>query len=484
MEILTGKISFLNEKLRSIDLGEVLQSIKKSFANSIQFIKNLGIAGQLDDYERRKLRVFNQLNFFQLLTGILIPLIGILHQDKIPSSAWWLACVPVVISVVVLFLNFYQKYEAAQLVYFILYPFFTGFVYLKGMNAGVELHFILYGVIAVFYLQDIGYMLFAIALSIINYFVLSVLIKDFVYEVKLENRFLYFFNHLLALGFIFYGLFLIKKENNGYQLRLISKQKALHKKNIQIEKQTEVITEKARLLEIQKAELTELNSLKTKLFSVIAHDLKSPMYALRNLFRNIHQENMPAEEMKNLVPDVLMDLNYTIGLMENLLQWSKTQMESNHVRPEEIDISKMIQDVLHILRLQAEAKQIYIDTKNSKPVYVYADKDMVNLVLRNLLSNAIKFTPQQGNIEVGINEISSFVEIYVQDSGTGISKEAMQKINENNFYTTKGTASESGTGLGLMLCKEFLARNGGQMHIESEPGKGSVFSFTLPRSGD
>jgi two-component system sensor histidine kinase/response regulator len=106
----------------------------------------------------------------------------------------------------------------------------------------------------------------------------------------------------------------------------------------------------------------------------------------------------------------------------------------------------------------------------------------VNLVLRNLLSNAIKFTPQQGTIEVGVNQLNSFVEVYVQDSGTGISKEALLKINENNFYTTKGTASESGTGLGLMLCKEFLAKNGGQMHIESEIGKGSVFSFTLPRS--
>jgi signal transduction histidine kinase len=205
------------------------------------------------------------------------------------------------------------------------------------------------------------------------------------------------------------------------------------------------------------------------------------MYALRNLFKNMHQKNTPATEIKKVVPDVLMDLNYTIGLMENLLQWSKTQMQSSAAKPEELDLSKMINEVLHLLRLQAEAKQIYIENKNCSQVYVYADKDMVNLVLRNLLSNAIKFTPNQGYIEVGVNEVASFVEIYVQDSGVGISKEAIQKINESNFYTTKGTSSESGTGLGLMLCKEFLQKNGGQMHIESEPGKGSTFSFTLPR---
>jgi signal transduction histidine kinase len=349
------------------------------------------------------------------------------------------------------------------------------------LDAGIELHFILYGVLAVFFLQDIGYMIFTIALSMINYFVVSVVLKEHRYELRDEYQFLFFLNHLLSLAFIFYGLFLIKKENTGYQFQLLAKQRALHKKNLEIKKQKEVILEKARLLEAQKAELTELNSLKSKLFSVIAHDLKTPMYALRNLFRNMHQQNQPAEEIKTLVPDVLMDLNYTIGLMENLLQWSKTQMQANQVRPEELNISSMIQEVLHLLRLQAEAKQIYIETKNQQPVYVFADKDMVNLVLRNLLSNAIKFTPQQGTIEVGVNEATSFVEIYVQDSGMGISKEALQKINENNFYTTKGTASESGTGLGLMLCKEFLAKNGGKMHIESEAGKGSIFSFTLPR---
>ncbi|MFL5809919.1 MAG: sensor histidine kinase [Flavisolibacter sp.] len=436
----------------------------------------------MEDYEKRKLTIFNQLNFIQLLLGILIPMVGLIKSDKLPASAWILACLPTLISIVVLYFNYLRKYEAARLAYFILYPFFTGFVYLKGMNMGIELHFILYGVLAVFFLQDMGYMIFAIALSMVNYYVLAVVLKDYQYEVKLDNKFLYFFNELLALAFIFYGLYLIKRENTEYQFNILAKQRALHKKTLEIKKQKEVIFEKAKMLQEQKRELTELNSLKTKLFTVIAHDLKSPMYALRNLFRNMHQQNMPAEDMKALVPEVLMDLNYTIGLMENLLQWSKTQMQSNSIRPEELDISQLITDVSHLLRLQAEAKQIYVNCKINGSVHVLADKDMINLVLRNLLSNAIKFTPQMGMIEIGVNDLNSFVEIYVQDSGTGITKDALQKINENNFYTTKGTASESGTGLGLMLCKEFLAKNGGKMQIESELGKGSIFSFTLPRS--
>jgi two-component system sensor histidine kinase/response regulator len=482
MEILLEKIASFNTKLRSIALAESFESFKKRFAHILRQIKSIGYTKELDDYEKRKLAVFNLLNFIQLLTGVLSPVLGLIHRDQIPTSLWILALLPCLISITVLYLNYLQKYNGARLCYFILYPFFTGFVYLQGMNTGVELHFILYGVLAVFFLQDMGYMLFTIALSMINYYLLSVVLKNFIYEVKTENRMLYFFNQFLSLGFIFYGLYLIKKENTSYQFKLLYKQRALHKKNLEIKKQKEVITEKASLLQDQKAELTELNSLKTKLFTVIAHDLKSPMYALRNLFRNMHQENMPPEEMKALVPDVLMDLNYTIGLMENLLQWSKTQMQSSSVHPEELDICKMIIDVSHLLRLQAEAKQIYIDYKGKADILAVADKEMINLVLRNLLSNAIKFTPQQGVIEIGVNEHAAFIEVYVQDSGTGISKDALQKINENNFFTTKGTASESGTGLGLMLCKEFLAKNGGQMQIESEPGKGSIFSFTLPKS--
>jgi len=170
--------------------------------------------------------------------------------------------------------------------------------------------------------------------------------------------------------------------------------------------------------------------------------------------------------------------------MENLLQWAKSQMQADAIRPQVIDISKITKEVLQLLRLQAEAKHIYVSSKLEKPVYVYADKDMIDLVLRNLLSNAIKFTPEEGTVSVGAREERSFIEIFVEDSGTGISEANMKKLMAENYYTTKGTGGESGTGLGLMLCKEFLARNGGRMNVQSEPGKGSVFSFTLPKGAE
>jgi signal transduction histidine kinase len=166
--------------------------------------------------------------------------------------------------------------------------------------------------------------------------------------------------------------------------------------------------------------------------------------------------------------------------MENVLLWTRSQMQADAVRPQLIDISVLITEVSKLLRLQAEAKGIRVKLEVDNTVSAFADKDMVNLILRNLLSNAIKYTPEQGLITVGARKDTAGVEIFVKDTGMGITKETLDKINLSNYYTTKGTSGESGTGLGLMLCREFLARNGGKLHIESQPEKGSVFSFTLP----
>jgi signal transduction histidine kinase len=346
----------------------------------------------------------------------------------------------------------------------------TCVVYLNGINIGNELFFVLYGILSVFFLRDFGHILFTIGFSMISYYMLTVIWNQRQYELATANLGMYRFNQALAVVFIYYGLFLIKRENNSYQFRLLRRNRILHHKNVEIEQ--------------QKNELAELNGLKSKLFSVIAHDLKTPMYALRNLFTQIEKQNLPAAEVKAFVPQVVTDLNYTVGLMENLLQWAKTQMDSFTIQSKPVDIQQLVREVIQLLQTQAAAKNIYMSCQSEDIIQVVADKDMISLVLRNLLSNAIKFTPESGRIEVGVNDCESFVEIYVEDTGMGISAEALQQINANTYYTTKGTANETGTGLGLMLCKEFLNKNGGQLFIESEAGKGSIVSFTLPTSED
>jgi two-component system, sensor histidine kinase and response regulator len=157
-------------------------------------------------------------------------------------------------------------------------------------------------------------------------------------------------------------------------------------------------------------------------------------------------------------------------------------MQTDFVYPQKVDLKKSIFEVLQLLQLQAKSKKISIIDDTPPCIYSHVDKDMINLVIRNLVSNAIKFTPEKGRISIGVYDHHSFIEVFVKDSGAGISNEALEKIHNKDFYTTKGTASESGTGLGLMLCKEFLERNGSHLHIESEPGAGSTFSFSLRKT--
>ncbi len=471
MKFLSQKPLFLGSRLKPLGMDiEWQHPFRAAGSASLHFferIKGIGFSATMDDYEKRKLGIFNQLNFFQLLTGVIIPVAGLLRNRQFPALAWVVACMPALVSILVLVLNARNRYYLAQIAYFVLYPFATSIVYFWGINLGVELSFILYGILSVFFLQDISQMLFALGLSMVSYFVLAVVCKNYTYQLATANLFFYYFNQLLALAFIFYGLFLIKKENSGYQQSILQ--------------QKEEIAENEKQLKMQTEELMLLNAFKGRLFSIIAHDLKSPIYALRNLFRNMQQYDLPAEEIKGMVPEVVNELTYTTSLMENLLLWARSQMQADSIRPQVIDLSGLIVEVTRLLRLQAEAKHIRVLQWGDGSVIAFADKDMVNLILRNLISNAIKYTPELGTIEIGARNAVGYVELFVRDTGMGIAPEALQKIQANTFYTTKGTAGEAGTGLGLMLCREFSASNGGELQIESRLGEGSLFTVRLPK---
>ena len=449
------------------------------------YIWNIGYRPALGSYEKRKLGIFNFMNFLGVLAGILIPVVGLItHHHRLPSLAWLVASLPAVISLAALVLTSAQKHEPARLLFFTAYPIATSLFYALRIDIGIEFFFVLYAVLSVFFLRNVYQIIFSFTLSMACFLLVYTVWKRYDYSLEKTNYYFYLFNHLLPMFFIFYGLLLIKNENSRYQEQSRDRNWQLRRSNLKILRQKADISGKAALLETQTEQLTELNSLKNKLFSVIAHDLKAPLYALRNLFRNVQLYDLPGDEIKRLVPEVINELTYTTGLMENLLQWAKSQMQAEAVRPQLLDIAGIAREVLQLLRLQAEAKKIYIDSKIEHSIFVYADKDMVNLVLRNLLSNAIKFTPVEGFIVLDARELRSCIEISVHDTGMGITEEGLQRLMTHNYYSTRGTGGEAGTGLGLMLCKEFLSRNGGQMNIQSEPGKGSIFSFTLPKGGE
>jgi len=376
---------------------------------------------------------------------------------------------------------YHRLYEKARLCFFILHPCLLTITYALKIDFGTDLFFVCYGVVSVFFLQSVYNIIFSFSLSMTCYFIAHGFGNSYEYSLETASYDLFLLNHLLAIFFIFYGIFLIRNENVRYQLKIISKNQKLRRSNGKIRVQKKELSDRAVLMEEQALQLRELNSLKNKLFSVVAHDLRNPLHALHNLFRNMERYDMPGDQIKILIPDVVKDLGHTAVHIENLLQWAKTQMQSEAAKPQVLDISAIVREVLGFLRLQVEAKKLSVDSRIDKPVYVYADRGMIDLVLRNLLSNAIKFTPEEGTITLGAREKAAHIEVFVQDTGVGISHDVMQKLTNDIQYSTNGTANETGVGLGLMLCREFLSRNGGRLEIHSKPGAGSVFCFFLPK---
>ncbi len=443
-----------------------------SFYTKLKFI---GHSPDMDDYEKRKLSVFNQINFLGILAGISVSIAGMFDDQDLPIIASIVAFSPVIISVVVIFLNYSKKYEWARLVYFSLYPVLTSMAYGVGLDLGLELFFVLYAALAVFYLQKPTNAIISYVLASGCYIITYVFVGHYSYKLSVTFFPFYVFIHVLALVLLFFALFWLKKENVGYQFSILQKNDELHNTNLKIEKQKMEIAQKAE-------ELNRLNHLKDKLFTVISHDLKGPVYAQRNLFQSIQQHDIPGGQIKELIPDILKDINYTVNLMDNLLQWSKNQMQTESTDPQLVDISQIINNVVKLLRLQAKTKEVEICTEGLNSIYVYVDKDMIHMVLRNLVSNAIKFTGKNGKVFMELTGLNNFVEVCVRDTGIGMTEDVLAKIVQSNFYTTNGTANESGTGLGLMLCSEFLRKNGSNLVINSKHGVGSTFSFKLPLS--
>ncbi|MBI1342632.1 MAG: hypothetical protein GC171_06855 [Terrimonas sp.] len=429
-------------------------------------IKYFGISDDVTVTYRRRLALLNQINILHFLSNIIIPVVVFVSNDNYSVTSLLLSLAPSLVSVLVLTLNAYRKYNSALLAYFILYPFFTCLIYLGGMNLGMELYFIMYGILAVFFLNEIGQIIFSVSFSMISYFILTVVLKNYSFQLQTANPAFYFFNQFVAIIFIFYGLLLIKKENSDYQEHILA--------------QNRDITEKAKLLEAQTAQLSALNSVKTRLFSIISHDLRAPVYALRDLFRNAEKKRVSPEQFTELIPDVVNDLNKTTELMESLLQWAKSQIKAETLEKRLINIRELVAEATDPLRLQIESKQIRLRTVMDDAVYAFADADTINIVLRNFISNAIKFTPNGGSIIIEARAKGPVSEISIHDTGIGISEENIKKIFKGEHYSTKGTNNEKGTGLGLMLCQDFIIKNGGTMSAHSEMGKGSSFSFTLP----
>ena len=281
---------------------------------------------------------------------------------------------------------------------------------------------------------------------------------------------LIFYGLLAALAIVSTFLVLIYlKRNNS-----IKYTQELEEKNLKIELQNQAFSEQTKHLE-------SVNNVKDKLFSIVSHDLKDSLSSINGFIDLLRDGSLSREEFDNLIPELSENANNASLLLFNLLNWSKSQMESLEPKPSLFDIQEVFEDKIKLVEQRMESKGINL-VDHSLRDFAYADKSMFEIVIQNLLANALKFSKLGDTITVSNHISNGSCIISVADTGIGISKENIDKLFKNSSFTTIGTNNEKGTGLGLSICKELVELNNGKIWVESTAGVGSTFYVQLPKS--
>ncbi|UII31427.1 tetratricopeptide repeat-containing sensor histidine kinase [Fulvivirga ulvae] len=233
--------------------------------------------------------------------------------------------------------------------------------------------------------------------------------------------------------------------------------------------------------------LAEANSTKNKLFSIISHDFRSPINSIlgASIFLKNHADKLSKDDLRRMSEDMHKSILNTMRFTENILTWARSQMAAIKPNPVNFNLKQVVENVLEILDDQAHEKGVNVNNMITRDYKAYADKNQIETVIRNLINNAIKFSAADDMIKVAASEKKELIEVTVVDSGVGMSEEMLDnlfRIDTRN--STRGTSGEIGTGLGLIICKEFVENNAGELSVESRLGEGSVFKFTIPSSTD
>ncbi len=242
------------------------------------------------------------------------------------------------------------------------------------------------------------------------------------------------------------------------------------------------LTAKQAKLEIREIELNESNETKTKLFSIIGHDLRGPIGALQELLKLFSEGEMGQKEFLDFIPKLREDIDHIFFTLNNLLSWGRTQMNGSVTEPTIVPVDNLVTENMNLLTEVAKKKSIELISEVRENTLAWADSNQIDIVIRNLISNALKFTPMGGKVTVNAIDMESCWQVSVRDTGVGMDKITQKKLFDKNAnITTYGTNNEKGTGLGLSLCKEMVEKNKGNIWVESSLETGSCFYFTLPK---
>jgi signal transduction histidine kinase len=287
-------------------------------------------------------------------------------------------------------------------------------------------------------------------------------------EILLSNR----LNGLTAMGLAYViSVILWRNNRSGIEQTLI------------IEEQQKVLERNNRELQAQTDSLNETNATKNKLFSIIAHDLRNPFSNIIGFSELLKDEleSLNKDEIKAFASHINNSAHQTLKLLENLLEWTRMQQGKIVFSPTTLDLKQLSEEVMHLLSDRAQKKNIRLVNLIPADMKLIADAEMLKAILRNLLSNAVKFTRQGGKVEISAKEYEHEARVTISDNGIGISQNDVKKLfNAATNFTIRGTENESGTGLGLVLCKDFIEKHDGRIWVESKVETGSSFTFSIP----
>jgi len=265
----------------------------------------------------------------------------------------------------------------------------------------------------------------------------------------------------------------LEKENHD------AKERQLKREQIEKERLEEEVRLRTDEIHQQNLQLEEVNNVKDKLFSVVSHDIRGPLSSLHLALTLAKSGSLSNEEFQKITTGLETRLAQTTEFIDNLLQWAKLQMKGEKYDPDRLNLPDLAQETVRLLEAECRDKKITLNNTLKGDLEAYADVNMIRSVLRNLLTNAIKFTRAEGSVTLSAYRVDSKVIISVADTGVGIPARNRDRLFTIGSITTQGTRQEKGTGLGLLLCKEFIEKHGGKIWFESEDGKGTTFYFSL-----
>lgn len=294
-------------------------------------------------------------------------------------------------------------------------------------------------------------------------------IKDEANDARIDKLKLISYLLLGAFAIVSTFLLLIYLKRNSR----IKYTKELEEKNEQIQKQNDAILSQSKNLE-------EINVVKDKLFSIVSHDLKDSVSSIKAFIDLLKEGSLSSKEFNELIPELSENADNASLLLFNLLNWSKSQMESLEPKPEYFNIQEVFKDKIKLVDHKVEKKKIVLVDETIADT-IYADRSMVEIIVQNLLTNSVKFCNAGDMISISNQVINGRCQFYIKDTGVGISKENQEKLFKDSSFTTIGTTNEKGTGLGLNICKDLVELNHGRIWVESSLNMGSKFYVELPR---